>query len=291
MEIVLGRYYDDSNDAAGCLTTLLISGIIISVLIYFAAIVLYYIFIGIVIFAAIVGTVISIKNYVIALKNSVMLHRNDVALPRWKFPLFTYKWYRTVLTSIKEAWKSNIYSLRVSFQQGLYFRFLSIRRWFYWFTGTSVLIFGLLVSVGIAFFHLMLLMSLFVSIATIVVVLAIAIGISGIFVSIFQTIKSCFGYLKAQKKASRTTSIVEYVKKWGYKGAKKMPKLLWKATNEVAIDAKKDFFNNSCLSIKKWLGLGVFSMIYPITFILIPIVFIIQIIIQTVLYLCFLFSK
>ena len=287
----MSRYYDDRNDAVGCLTTLLISGIIISVLIYFVAIVLYYIFIGIVIFAAIVGTVISIKNYVIALKNSVMIHRNDVAPPRWKFPLFTYKWYRTVLTSIKEAWKSNIYSLRVSFQQGLYFRFLSIRRWFYWFTGTSVLIFGLLVSWGIAFFHLMLLVSLFVSIATIVVVLAIAMGISGIFVSIFQTIKSCFGYLKAQKKASRTTSIVEYVKKWGYKGAKKMPKLLWKATNEVAIDAKKDFFNNSCLSIKKWLGLCIFLMIYPITFILIPIIFIIQIIIQTVLYLCFSFSK
>ena len=287
----MSRYYDDRNDAAGCLTTLLISGIIIGVLIYFAAIVLYYIFIGIIIFAAIVGTVISIKNYVIALKNSVMIHRNDVAPPRWKFPLFTYKWYRTVLTSIKEAWKSNIYSLRVSIQQGLYFRFLSIRRWFYWFTGTSVLIFGFLVSVGIAFFHIMLLMSLFVSLATIVVVLAIAMGISGIFVSIFQTIKSCFGYLKAQKKTSRTTSIVEYVKKWGYKGAKKMPKLLWKANNEVAIDAKKDFFNNSCLSIKKWLGLGVFLMIYPITFIIIPIIFIIQITIQTVLYLCFLFSK
>lgn len=291
MGIALSRYYDDRNDAAGCLTSLLISGIIISVLVYFAAIVLYYIFIGIVIFAAIVGTVISIKNYVIALKNSVMLHRNDVVPPRWKFPLFTYKWYRIVLTSIKESWKSNIYSLRVSFQQGLYFRFLSIRRWFYWFTGTSVLIFGLLVSVGIAFFHLILLMSVFVSIATIVVVFAILMGISGIFVSVFQIIKSCFRYLKAQKKASRASSLVEYVKKWGYKGARKMPKLLWKATNQAVIDAKMAFCNNSCLSIKKWLGLGVFLMIYPITFILIPIIFIIQIIIQTVLYLCFLFSK
>ena len=287
----MSRYYDDRNDAAGCLTTLLIGGIIISVFIYFAAIVLYYFFIGIVIFAAIVGTVISIKNYVIALKNSVMLHRNDVAPPRWKFPLFTYKWYRIVLTSIKEAWKSDIYSLRVSFQQGLYFRFLSIRRWFYWFTGTSILIFGLLVSLGIAFSHLILLVSVFVFIATIVVVLAIAMGISGLFISIFRTIKSCYGYLKAQRKASRASSIVEYVKKWGYKGTRKMPKLLWKSTNQAAIDAKMDFCNDSCLSVKKWLGLGTFLMIYPITFILIPIIFIIQIIIQTFLYLCFLFSK
>lgn len=287
----MGRYYDDRDDAAGCLTSLLFGAIIVEVFVRFAAIALYYIFICIVVVSAAIGTIISLKNYIVALKNSILMHRYDAVPLNWKFPNFTYKWKKIVCNSIKGYWKSNVYTLRTSFKQGLYFRFFSIRRWFYWFVCVSIALFGLAISCGIICLHLVLLVVLLAIALVIIVSIAVVTMAIALFDSIKTLVCSLILILRAQRKASCSTNLSDYIKLWGYKGIKKMPRLLWRSANKSFVASIASFRNSKILSFNKWFALGRILFIYPITILLIPFIFVIEIIVQSILYLWFFFVK
>lgn len=285
----MGKYYKDRDDATGCLISFLFSVIIIGVLAWFAAIVLYYIFVGILTVSAIIGTIISLKNYIVALKSSILMHRYDAAPLNWKLPNFTYKWNKIVLDSIKASWKSNIYVLKTSFQQGLYVGFFSIRRCFYWLVGISVTLFGLVVSCGIVYVYIILLVALLVIMLTIIVLIASTTIIMTLVDSIKTLTCNFIVILKAQRKASCAINLSDYIRRWGYKAVKKMPHLLWRSTNKSFATSISTFRSSKILSVDKWFALGRILLIYPVTMILIPLIFIIEIIVHTILYLLFLF--
>lgn len=287
----MGRYYNERDEAAGCLTSFLFSAIIIVFFVWLATIAIYYIFIGVAVLSAIIGTIISLKNYVVSLKNSLSFHRNDIVPQYWKLPAFIYKWQKISFESLKDCWRSNIKTLKTLFQQGIYYRFISIRRWFYWFVGISVALFGFVVSIAIELLGFIVLITIVVLLTAAVILIFVLMVLVALFDSVRKVIINFYTLLRAQIKASHAASLVEYIKKWGYKGTNKMPYLLWDSSNKIFLTCMSLFYNSSILSFSKWLSLGRAIMIYPVAIFLIPSIFILQIIAQSVLYLCLLWVK
>ena len=288
----MARYYtDDDRDSAGCLTTLLLGIIIVSVLIYIATIALAYIFIGIVVVVAIVGTVITLKNYIIELKKAIANYINIPAPTNWKLPAFFYRWFKISFESLKECWKGNLNSVKASFQNGTAFRFISIRRWFYWLLGLSVAVCSVLITLLIIGIHL------FVAALTINILLYLifvcAIGMSGVAIvySLFSVFKFYFSCLKTRKVSVGANSFAQYICRYGYKDILTMIKLLWNYANSLSLRSKAQALPFKLLSLKKWFNLGVMLLIYLTTAAAIPLIFVAHMIIQSILFVVFSFAN
>lgn len=288
----MARYYtDDDRDSAGCLTTLLLGIIIVSVLIYIATIALAYIFIGIVVVVAIVGTVITLKNYIIELKIAITNYINVSAPTNWKLPVFFYRWFKISFESLKECWKDNLNSVKASFQNGASFRFISIRRWFYWFLGLSVAVCSVLITLLILGVHL------FIAALTINILLylifACVIGMSGVAIaySLFSVFKFYFSCLKTRKVSVGANSFAQYICRYGYKDILTMIRLLWNNSNALLLQAKAQLLPFKLLSIKNWFNLGVILLIHLTTAVCVPLIFAVHMIVQSVLFVVFSFAN
>ena len=291
-EEFVARYYsDDDRDSAGCLTTLLLGIIIVSVLLYVAAIALYYIFIGIVIIAAIVGTVITLKNYILEFKNAISNYKNASAPANWKLPVFFYRWFKISWESLKGCWKNNINSIKASFQSGSAFRFISIRRWFYWILALSVAVFGALATLFILELHLIIATFLINILLYFVVAFVVMMAAAGFAFSLFSVFKYYFSELKNRPTATGAGSLARYICKHGYRDVFSMIKLLWQNSNAVLFQSKAQIRPFNFLSIKKWFNIGVMLLIHLTTAVVTPLIFILHMVVQSILFVIFSFAN
>ena len=225
--------------------------IIVSVLLYVAAIALYYIFIGIVIIAAIVGTVITLKNYILELKNAISNYKNASAPTNWKLPVFFYRWFKISWESLKGCWKNNINSIKASFQSGSAFRFISIRRWFYWILALSVAVFGALATLFILELHLLIATFITSILLYFVIEFVVIMAAAGFAFSLFAVFKYYFSEFKNRPTDTGAGSLARYICKHGYKDIFSMIKLLWQNSNSVLFQSKAQICPFNLLSIKK----------------------------------------
>ena len=146
--------------------------------------------------------------------------------------------------------KNNINSIKASFQSGSAFRFISIRRWFYWILALSVAAFGALATLLILELHL-LIATFITSILLYFVIEFVVIMAAGFAFSLFAVFKYYFSELKNRPTATGAGSLARYICKHGYKDIFSMIKLLWQNSNSVLFQSKAQICPFNLLSIKK----------------------------------------
>ena len=144
----------EEDDGAGCITAAVIGGIIIAVILYLAMYIIGFILSIILFISAVIGSVITLRNYIVALRDSISMCSYCPRPRFWIGPTFTFKWIKVVALSIWGAWGYNLGNIRNFFGSMGYHKFLSFKRWLYFFSGLSVLIFGTLMSIALVVFHL-----------------------------------------------------------------------------------------------------------------------------------------
>ena len=283
-------YYRNDDGGFGCFGALLALVFITAILVtlaYFAFVVFSAILLAAVLIAALVGTIITLKNYIVALYQCIQVYRRVPAPATWKLPSFLFPWQLIVRNMIIEGWKSNVNTVKVNFQRGCTYKFIGVRRWFYWFISLSTIIFGVFVTgfviaIQLSLIGLLLAICVALLLAFICVSLIAAIGFSFFLV--------CRNGVRVAKHAAKqlcSGRFSEYVAKYGFKNFFACVALIWKGTSVGCRKAINNFKLAKIISFEKWMYFFQVPFIYVVTALLTPLIVVVGILVQAILFLVF----
>lgn len=247
------RVEDDNN--AGCLPTVIIGVIIVIAVAYFAMYALA-IALGIVLLiSCVIGTILTIKNYVAALRDSIRSYAHIHRPSGWIVPTFVYRWIKISWETMKGAWGYNIGNTKTFFGKIGFYNLLRFKKWICLFAGLSILVFGSMVSLLILFFHLCL----------IVVTIGLAIGVAIVSLVIFGLIGlgisaavSTTNYITriSESYCSAATILSAYIIQCGYSEYIQVIKNYITESISYIRDGFSQFTTPPILLVTKWLRLG-----------------------------------
>lgn len=260
----MARYYvvdDNDSNPGGCLATIFIVVIVLAVLAYFAMYALAIVLGIILLISLIIGTILTIRNYIVALRDSIVSYGYISKPSEWIIPNFAYKWVKVSLETIKCAWSYNIGNIKDLFGKLRYYRFLSFRKWIYLFSALSVLIFGSIVSVSIVLLDLCLIA---LAIALVIIALAVAcvfFALVGLGISIGVSTKNYYTRIR-ESYYSSATILSAYITQSGYREFVQIIKNYFSESVTYVKDGFTTFKTLPLMSFMKWLKLGSSSMMF-----------------------------
>ncbi len=278
------RVEDDNN--AGCLTTIIISVIIAVAVAYFAMYALA-IALGIVLLiSCVIGTILTIKNYIAALRDSIRSYAHVYKPSGWIVPTFVYRWIKISWETMKGAWSYNIGNTKTFFGKIGFYRFLSFKKWICLFSGLSILVFGSMVSLLILLLYLCLIVvaiGLVMAVAIVSLVIFVLIGL-GISAAVSTT-----NYITriSESYCSSATILSAYIIQCGYSEYIQVIKNYVTESISYIRDGFSQFTTPPILLVTKWLRLGSSTMTVIVGSIMLLIFAAVHILILSVLFLFF----
>lgn len=247
------RVEDDNN--AGCLTALVIGFIVIVAVAYFAMYALAIALGIILLVSCVIGTVLTVRNYIVALRDSIKSCAHVSKPSSWGVSNFLYRWIVIVWETIKGAWSYNVGSIKVFFGKMSFYRVLSFKKWICLFSGLSILIFGTIVSAFIFLFHLCLIIAVFqlaIAVALITLILFSMIGLGA------AVAASTANYISRihESYCGAATIFSAYIIQCGFgEYLQVIKKYVAESINTIR-DGFAQFGTLPVLSFKKWFLLG-----------------------------------
>lgn len=284
----MARYIlvDDDSNAAGCLTAIIFWFIITAVLIHFAVYVLEII-LGIILFiSAVIGAVITIKNYIFGLRDSIIAYAHVSKPYGWIIPAFIYKWFKISWETVKGAWGYNIGDIKKMFGKLGFYRFLSFKKWMYFFSGLSVLLFGSLVSLCIFFFYFCLIAFVIELLLFVFIVVLVILGLIGFGVSVSVSTTNYFSRV-SESYFGAATILSKYVTQCGYKEFIQVVKNYCIKSCVYVKDGFSKFNTLPLFSPKKWIRLCSSIMTVAVGILMLLIYATIHILILSILFVFF----
>jgi len=253
----MARYVlvEEDNNNAGCLTAIIIGFIVVAVLIYLAIYALAIILGIILLISAVIGSVITIRNYIVALKDSITAYAHVSKPSGWIIPNFLYKWFKISWETIKGAWSYNIGNIKDFFGKLGFYKFLSFKKWIYFFSGLSVLLFGSLVSLFIFSFHFYLI-TLVIELMILAFIAALVIfGLIGLGISVAVSTTNYFSRVN-ESYCGSATILSAYITQCGYREFVQVIKNYCIESYAYVKDGFSMFKTLPLFSLKKWIRLG-----------------------------------
>ncbi len=257
---MFGRRNSGSGCSTGCLViTLILIAVAIFLIITFAWVFLTLLLVVLGI-SALVGTVLTLRNYFMALRESLDIHRYTTKPSNWRIPNFLYKWVVIAWETIKISMGYTVDTMKDHFQNASFHKLLSLRKWFHIFVGLSVIIFGLIVTVGIVVLHFYILfMAVCIVLALFVTVLTVF-CLVGIAVSSFFAVTN---YINRYRE-SCCGSFFDYVVDDGFGEFLSIIKEYWQENIDYIRDGVTDFNDGSKKDLGLWVRLGSSIMLVPV---------------------------
>lgn len=257
----MARYVvvDDNRSSAGCLTAIIIGFIVIAALIYLAVYALSIALGIILLISAVIGSILTIRNYIVALRDSITSFAHISKPSSRAIPNFAYKWFKISWETIKGAWGYNISSIKNFFGKIGFYKFLSFRKWMYLFSGLSVLIFGSLLSLFVFLFHLHLIMFAVELMLAALLLAFIVFGLIGLGVSVAVSTTNYFTRI-SESYCGSATIFSAYITHCGYKEFVQIVKNYCSESVVYIKDGFSIFKVLPMFSFKKWLRLGSSTM-------------------------------
>lgn len=252
----MARYVvvDDDNNA-GRLTAIIIGIIVIAVVAYFAMYALAIALGIILLISCVIGTILTIRNYIVALRDSLRSYAHAPKPSGWIVPTFVYRWIKISWETIKGAWSYNIGSIKDFFGKIGFYKFLSFKKWIYLFSGLSILVFGSIVSLFILLLHLYLIIVV-IELVIVVAIVALAIfGLIGLGVSVAVSTTNYITRI-SESYCSSAAILSAYITQCGYSEYIQVIKNYVTESINYIKDGFSQFITLPFLSFKKWLRLG-----------------------------------
>lgn len=244
----------EDDNHSGCLTALLIGIIVIAVVAYFAFYVLAIALGIILIISGVIGTFITIRNYIVALRDCITKYGHSIKPNGWIIPTFLYRWIKISWETTKDAWSYNVGNIKNFFGKIGFYKFLSFKKWIYLFSGLSIIIFGTIVSLSILLLHFYLIFIALNLIVTVLLAVSIIFGLIGLCISVAT---STSNYLISLKESfdSSATVFSAYITSCGYSEYLSIAKNYWAKTQTYIRDGFDMFRTLPLFSLKKWVRL------------------------------------
>ena len=277
-------YYSNNRDNGGCLVALIFFIIILIVVAYFA----WWIIVGLLCILGIVGTgigaIITLRNYIVSLGHSISSYSHAMKPVNWTLiPTFFYRFVKINWTAIVETWHYNIGNIKSFFTVFSGSKLFSMKKWFFFFAGISVAIFGTLMTAFILFFLLYIIYIVFMVILFLILAACSIFLLIGLGTALFFTTKNYILAYKDSYYGARTT-FMDYILSYGYREYMSVLGDCWRENLTRMENGFYSFKTEQLLSFKKWIGLGGAVMIITAGTVLTGIFALLHIIYQSVLF-------
>ena len=277
-------YYSNNRDNGGCLVALIFFIIILIVVAYFA----WWIIVGLLCILGIVGTgigaIITLRNYIVSLGHSISSYSHAMKPVNWTLiPTFFYRFVKINWTAIVETWHYNIGNIKSFFTVFSGSKLFSMKKWFFFFAGISVAIFGTLMTAFILFFLLYIIYIVFMVILFLILAACSIFLLIGLGTALFFTTKNYISAYKDSYYGARTT-FMDYILSYGYREYMSVLGDCWRENLTRMENGFYSFKTEQLLSFKKWIGLGGAVMIITAGTVLTGIFALLHIIYQSVLF-------
>ncbi len=278
------RVEDDNN--AGCLTALVIGFIVIVAVAYFAMYALAIALGIILLISCVIGTVLTVRNYIVALRDSIRSCAHMSKPSSWGVPTFLYRWIVIVWETIKGAWSYNVGSIKVFFGKMSFYRVLSFKKWICLFSGLSILIFGSIVSAFVFLFHLCLIIAVLQLAIAILIITLILFSMIGLGAAVAASTANYISRIH-ESYCGAATILSAYIIQCGFSEYFQVIKnYIAESINKIR-DGFAQFSILPVLSFKKWFLLGKPIMTIIAGSIMLVVFAVVHILVLSILYLPF----
>ncbi len=275
------RVDDDNSGGGGCLLAAIFGLIILAVIIYLAIVALAIILGIILIVSALLGIVLTLRNFFSALRDSLAICAGISKPNGWIIPNFVYKFFKIGWETVKALWRQNISDMKNFFGNlGLY-RVFGFKFWLNLFSGISLLVFGTIATWVLYLFYNWVLMTIvllaFLGLVLITTVFAL-IGL-GVAVAISVT-----NYISRFSESVSGYGFFDYVTQGGYSECFGVLGNYWSENVFSMKDRFADFGSFPLISFKKWLSLGIGLMLAVVGTLLLAVFGVIHILLLSLLF-------
>ena len=276
--------YYSNRDNGGCLVALVFFIIILIVIAYFA----WWIIVGLLCILGIVGTaigaIITLRNFFVSLGHSISSYSSAMKPVNWTLiPTFFYRFVKINWTALVETWHYNIGNIKTFFSVFSSSKLFSMKKWFFFFAGLSVALFGTLMTFFIVFFLLYVVYIVFMVIFSLILLACMAFLVIGLGTAVFFATKNYIAAYKDSYYGARTT-FMDYILSYGYREYLTVLGDCWRENLTRMENGFYSFKTEQLLSFKKWIGLGGALMIITAGTVLTGIFALLHIIYQSVLF-------
>lgn len=251
----MADYYvvKEKDDGSGCLTAVILIIMGIAVVAVLAAYVLGFLLALVAIIGAIVGTFMTLKNYIGALKDAISYYGKASKPVNSILPTFVYRWFKVMWETTKQAWRRNMLDMKNFFMNMGMYKFFSFKKWINFFSALAMLVFGTIAS--ILLFLLNFYLILFICQFILMIILAIC-GVCALIGLVMALIKTVPNYLtKLRDSYSSSGSVLDYATDCGFSEFASIVKDYWRDEMDHMREDFDGFRENPWLSVKKWLSL------------------------------------